>query len=187
MEENRILPNNPKVILDNDEEFYCGIELDKEQVGIHDIQKRAKSEGFREQTDRHITVLSSKPGDRLFEKLHKATKPQKKALIKQLESLFLETDWTFIPENLYYVGRETKDEAGETQEYREAYIRTIKMPGLEEFYKKLNKVFSTRIPPRFPHITLFTRGEGPDAKYLGIPIPTCDAFKALKAMKIQGQ
>ena len=173
-----IHPQNPSFL----KGYYLGIELTKDEVDISDIERIAKSRGFREQDYHHITVLHQSSFLSLFNKFSSF---EQKKVLEKIEDLIQDIDWSFTPKNIYYVaGLVPASKTGTVDESREAYIRTIEMPGIDLFITKLNKILNGNITLRFPHITLFTKGENKNPKYYGIPINTIEEFKKLTTKKI---
>jgi len=174
-----IHPQNPAFYKD----YYLGIGLTKEQVDISDVEKIARKKGFREQNHRHITILNEKTFLPLFNKFDKS---KQKKILHEIDALIKKTDWNFTPKDIYYVaGRVSANTDGTVEESRESFIRSVEMPSINTFIIKLNKILQADIPFRFPHITLFTKGEGENPKFYGIPISSKEEFKKLKTKKIK--
>ena len=164
------------------EELYFGIELTEGQVDISEIERLARAEGYREQTHRHITILNEKT---FIPLLNKFPESEQKRIFKEINDLVKETDWSFTPKDIYYVARPITPGVVADGKSKESYIRTVEMPGINGFITKINKILNADIPFRFPHITLFTRGEGKKVPpFYGIPINSLEQFKKLKTKKI---
>lgn len=173
-----IHPKTPSFTKD----WYLAIELTEAEVDVSEIKDMAIAKGFREQRHRHITILSEKTFVPLYEKLSDS---EKKRALKAIIDLIQETDWSFIPQDIYYVAGNLSAEITRTvPEYRESFIRTVKMPDIDKFITQLNQILNSDIPFRFPHITLFTKGEGKDRAYYGIPINSKEEFSKLRTKKI---
>jgi hypothetical protein len=166
-----------------DDDLYLAIYLVKSQSGIDRIRSKAENDGFREQNNLHITVLSEK----VFLPLLQESSPAKRTkIIQKIISLISHTDWKFKLEDIYYVaGLIPAARTGTRDEYRESYIRTVCMPGFNQFIENINNILESRIPLPFPHITLFTKGEGKNPKYYGIPINSKEEFQGLKSRQIR--
>jgi len=165
-------------------DFHISIKLTKNQVDLVDIAIIARRQGFREQTDRHITILSDIAGEQIENAISKLSAGRTKIIKNKIKSLVEDTDWKFKPQKIFYLTKETKDDDGNILEKRESFIRVVDMPGMGIFYKKLNKLLGTRIPVQFPHITLFSKGELPNCKYYGIPVNSKNEFRKLKTREI---
>lgn len=173
-----IHPNSPHFT----DDYYLGIELTKAQVDVSEIGDIAKTKGFREQTFRHITILSEKTFVPLFEKFNDS---EKKKVLEAINNLIQKTDWSFTPKGVYYVaGNFPADITRTVPEFRESYIRKVTMPDMDNFIVELNKILKSDIPLRFPHITLFTKGEGKNPAHYGIPINSKEGFNKLKTRLI---
>lgn len=61
-----IKPNKPILTPD----FYLCIELKESQVDVSQIKEKALQEGYREQTYRHITIVSRKNVGKVLEKFN---------------------------------------------------------------------------------------------------------------------
>ncbi|MFA4995555.1 MAG: hypothetical protein WC536_00165 [Patescibacteria group bacterium] len=171
-----IKPNKP--VLNSD--LHSCIELTANQVNVSDIKERALAEGYREQTSRHITILSGSKVREIIEH----TSLDKKVLNKKILSLLLKFDWEYKEKDLFHIEKSGYWDGSDILENRESYIRTIEMPSIKLLYKKISEKLGKNIPSQFPHITLFTRGERENFKYQGIAIPSEEDFLKLKPIKI---
>lgn len=163
-------------------DWYLGIELTQAEVDVSEIEDIAKTKGFREQTHRHITILSEKTFVPLYEKFNDS---EKRRVLKAIKNLIQEIDWSFVPQDIYYVAGNLSAEITRTvPECRESFIRIIKMPEVDKFITQLNQILESNIPFRFPHITLFTKGEGSNHAYYGIPINSKEEFAKLHTEKM---
>jgi len=171
-----IKPNKP--ILDSD--LHACIELTANQVNVSDIKERALAEGYREQTSRHVTILS---GSKIRE-IKKHCSLNTKELHDQILELLLKFDWEYEEKNLFHIEKSGYWDGSDILENRESYVRTIEMPDMKNFYDELDKVFRTNLPVQVPHITLFTRGERENPKYHGIAISSEKEFEKLNPRKI---
>lgn len=174
-----INPQKPILLSD----FRCYIKLKKNEVDISDIGALAKKEGYREQTNRHITIIG-KSGSEIIRNVFNNLKPKEKSQIaKKIQEIIRTLDWRFIPENIYHISRRGYLDESRKADNRESYIRTIKMPAMKKFYQRLGKLLNNKLEPRFSHITLFTRGEKPNPEYYGIPIISHAMFRKLYPQK----
>lgn len=182
-----ISPSKPIMTKD----LYCPIyiKLNRNQVDFCNIKQRAKYEGFREQTDRHITIIGATSQKKIKKALSKFTIEKQKKLIKEIKNLLKGLKWQYKQEPKIYLISEKKcfNKDGNIIEHRKAYIRPIKMPDMKTFYTKLNILLQSRIPVQFPHITLFTKGERPNPDYYGIGISSKTNFKRLHPKYIKDE
>jgi len=171
-----IKPDEP--ILHSD--LHACIKLTVNQVDVSDIKERALAEGYREQTSRHITILSSSQ----IKEIKKHCFSDTKELHDQLLELLLKFDWKYEEKDLFHIEKSGYWDGSDILENRKSYIRTIEMPDMKNFYKELDKVFKINLPVKVPHITLFTKGERKNPKYYGIAVSSKEEFKKLKPVKI---
>lgn len=165
--------------------FESAIMLRKSEVDTGDIKVRAIKEGYLEQKQRHITVIGGTSSRIMVEKLDLLFQKDKEDKIRQIKKLFKKIDWQFEPKNIYHILKLGMEYDDFEKDERESYIRLIKQPGMTKFYRKLNRLLGTNLPTQFPHITLFTNGERPDASYRGIAINSKEKFKQLHPKKIK--
>jgi len=162
--------------------FESAIMLRKSEVDISGIKTIAIKEGYKEQRARHITVIGS--CHYIKDRLDLLSKKDKGKKIKQIKKLLKEIDWQFAPMDVYHISRKGLPFSESEEDERESYIRIVKQPGMKKFYNKLNRLLGTNIPTQFPHITLFTKGERPNALYKGISISSKEKFKQLHPRKV---
>ena len=179
-----IKPVKP-VMLPSDGFAEYTIKLNKNQVDYGDLKSRKELKGFREQTKRHITVVGDKASLKIEKALNKFSVPERKKKITQIESILKKLEWQYFPGDIYLIEKKKHFRNPKVLEHRKSYVRLVKMPDMDVFYRKLNTLLKTRIPTQIPHITLFTKGEYlPERKYFGISIPSKAAFKKLNPKKI---
>lgn len=148
------------------------------------LNQRASQDGYREQTDRHITVLGDSwdPGKSV---IIEATEKDKKELIRQITEWINEFEWEFELKEIYHIDRARFVYENDGQkDMRKAYIRSVEMPDMERLYQRLNEQLGLKMPTQFPHSTLFTIGERPNPKYYGISIPSKAEFERMNPMLI---
>ncbi len=176
-----IRPKNKPVMVEDEAALY----LDADEVDISDIKERAVSEGYREQTERHVTIIGDSAGKAIKEALLKHPLEQKQQFLNIVKKLLLELDWEFKFKEIYHIEKTgTFYGGGEHVEERQSYIRAINMPAMEEFYRELNKLLDLNLPTQFPHITLFTKGERENPVWYGIGIGSEEKFKTLSPIKV---
>lgn len=172
-----------KPILNDD--LFCYIRLKKSQIDYGKLRSKAKREGFREQIDRHITIIGGATQDRVLKILSKRKPEERKKIVKEIGSIAKNPDWKYVQGDVYEIERRKYLKRYKVWEHRESYIRIIEMPAMGLFYRNLNTLLHTHIPTQFPHITLFTKGEGPGFKFYGIPIVSRAEFKQFHPKKAQ--
>ncbi len=172
MKQKLIKPSKP--ILKNN--YFCYIRLKKDEVDISSVKEIAKAKGFREQTFRHITILSSGNFVAIQTSLSKG---ERQKINNQIRRKIKELDWSYEEKDTYLISKKVNK-----NENRQSYICTIKMPAIDKFFRYVNKLLHLDIPTQYPHITLFTKGESKNFSYYGISIPSKKEFKTLKPKKI---
>jgi len=176
---NIITPKKPTLAKD----FYCSIKLNKNQVDYGNLKLVAEKKKFREQTKRHITILSGSSLEKVRNILNRLSVKEKKVTIIKLKTILKNLKWQYTQKEIYLINKKSCYGNSKVLEHRKSYIRTIEMPDIHIFYKKLNTLFSIYIPTQFPHITLFTKGERPSPDWYGIAIPSKGEFKKLHPKK----
>jgi hypothetical protein len=172
----KITPPQPEIF----ESLFCGIDLPNKIVDVASIKDRAIADGFHEQPNKHITILyTAKKLKNFIDKL--GEEKIKQIILQAIEGL----NWEYEEKEIYYIEKKSIF-PGENQkeEYRQSYIRVIDQPDMAIFYERLSKKLGETIKPNFPHITLFSKGEGENPDYLGIGIPDYTDFQTLKPIKI---
>jgi hypothetical protein len=157
----------------------CMIKLNKNQIDYGNLKSRKELKGFREQTNRHITVIGGGTSEKIEKVLNKLSILKRNKKVAELKSILKNLEWQYIQKEIYFINQKSHFGNPKILEHRESYIRIIKMPDLKIFYHKLNTLLKTHIPMKFPHITLFTKGERPNPEYFGIAIPSKNVFKKL--------
>jgi ribosomal protein S30 len=176
---NIIKPRKPILARD----FFCGIKLNKNQVDSGNLKSAVEKNGFREQTQRHITIISG--AGKFKSALFKFPAKERKQKIIKIKNILKNLNWRYTQKDIYSVNKKSYFSGLKILEHRKSYIRTIEMPDIHIFYKKLNILLKTHIPEQFTHITLFTKGERLNAPWRGIPIPSKTEFKKLHPVKIK--
>lgn len=176
-----IKPKNKPVILEHTVTLY----LYPGEVDNSRIAERARAEGYREQTERHVTIIGNSASLAIKEALEKYSPEKQQQFGGILKNLLDKLDWKFKPKEFYHIEKKgIFAGGGDLFEARESYIRVIKMPAIEKLYKELNKLLGLDLPTQFPHITLFTRGERQDPVWYGIGIGSEEKFNELNPKKI---
>jgi hypothetical protein len=165
--------------------FEYMIWLNEKQIDYGNLKSRKELKGFKEQTDRHITIIGDIASIKIEKALSKLSISKRKKKINEIKFLLKSFKWQFYQKDIYRI--EKKKYFGNTKilEHRKSYIIVIEMPDIKIFYRKLNILLKTRIPTQIPHITLFTKGECSLRGYFGISVPSKSAFRKLNPKKIK--
>ncbi|MFA6585823.1 MAG: hypothetical protein WCS86_01540 [Candidatus Paceibacterota bacterium] len=174
-----IKPRKPVLARD----FFCAIKLNKSQVDYGNLKSKKELKDFKEQIDRHITIMGGV--DRFKSALYKFSAKERRKKIIKLKSILKSLKWQYVQKDIYFVNRKSYYGDSRVLEHRKSYIRLIEMPDMDVFYRKLNILLKTHIPTQFPHITLFAKGERPNAPWRGILIPSKSKFRKLHPIKIK--
>ena len=149
------------------------------------VKDIAEKEGLSRKIDFHITLIGSKTGQAILEKLSKLPEEEKEKVILSIEALANDFDWSYelIPE-YYSISKKHKsgDEGGE--ELRKSIIQPIALPDLALFYEKLNELIGSDFDIPFPHMTLFTTSTNEVTKLRGIGIYSEKEFEALNPERL---
>lgn len=163
----------------------CMIKLNKNQIDYGNLESKKELKGFREQTERHITIVGDKTLTKIENVLNKFPVSERKNKIAKLKSILKNLEWKFLQKDIYLINKKKYLGDRKILEHRKSYVRLIDMPDMYYFYHKLNILLKTHISAQLPHITLFTKGENPSREYFGISIPSKAAFKKLHPKKIK--
>ncbi len=166
--------------------LYSWIRLDKNEVDIRSIQKKATRAKYREQTKRHITIIGGTTTERIRNIFNTFDERGKKIYRKKIELVLKKLRWSYYQKSIHHI---TKNgyftwSGGMRKEKRKAYIASLELPAIRVLYRNINRLLHTRLPTQYPHITLYTKGEKRNNLYYGIPIPSLKEFKSLHPKKI---
>lgn len=150
------------------------LNIPPQAVNLDTLQEKAKQNGMEPKEEFHVTAIGFKTGNKIKEIIGTMPSAQQQVLVENIQSIINETDWScsLLPD-VFHISKEytSKDQntGKKITALRESYIQKVSLPGLTEFYNKLNNLLGTsfEIPPI--HITLFTGGNDKDAK-MGIGI-----------------
>lgn len=172
--------NKPKLLPD----FRAYIYLDVSEVDFSGIEEKAIKEGYRKQTEGHITVIGN-----TYAKIIRDALPSQKSseeVLVTLQNLTDEFSWQFKPSKIYHIRKEGRFGSEDAPlEQRESYIMAINMPDMAKFYAGINELFNIQLSSHFPHITLFTKGESANPHYYGIGIRSIEEFNKLDPKEIK--
>lgn len=163
----------------------CMIKLNKNQVNYGDLKLRKELMGFREQTNRHITIVGDKTLLLIEKALNRFSVLERKKKVAKLKFISKNLKWEYKQKGIYFIEKKKYFGNPKILEHRKSYIRLVDMPDIYIFYQKLNFLLETHIPVQFSHITLFTKGEHSSREYFGISISSKTEFKKLHPKKIK--
>ena len=84
-----------------------------------------------------------------------ANRPQKDLFLRAIA----ETDWSYeLSDIFHHLVEDVEDEDKSKNVHIESIIQIVNIPGLEDFYKKLEGIIGEKIMARPTHITLYTFG-----------------------------
>lgn len=164
--------------------LYCGLLLEGEGADSSRIESIATEEGFRKQTERHVTILGGQAQIILKGILDKLSDEEGVEILEKIKSLLESLEWKYKQKEIYKIRKQGYFDDPNILENRQSYICMIDMPDMDVFYKELNSLLKTDIPVQVPHITLFTKGERENSKWYGIPIPSIEEFNKLEPVSI---
>ena len=177
-----IKPSKPIIV---EAPLGCGIWWNKNQIDYGNLRSRKELKGFRKQTNRHITIIGGKLSRKIKDIFNKLSVSERKKKLAEFKSILKSLNWKYIQKDIYFINKKSYFGNSKVLEHRKSYIRTIEMPDIHIFYKKLNILLKAHIAEQFPHITLFTKGERKNTDFYGIPIPSKTEFKKLHPIKIE--
>jgi hypothetical protein len=177
-----ITPRNKPIVYEDQE---SALFLEKSEVDISDIEAKARNEGYREQTERHITIIGG-TAQLIRELIAEYPADTQEGLWQKIADLLQDYEWKFMPKDVYHIKKTgTFSGGGDLIEERQSYIRAIEMPDMAKYYAEVSKLLNTDLPVQFPHITLFTKGERENPKWYGIGIASEEVFQTMNPVKIQ--
>lgn len=181
IKKNTTIPSKPIIVKGL---LGCMIKLKKNQINYGNLKSKKELKGFREQANRHITIVGGKTAEKIEKILSKFSKSEKNKKVTELKTLLKSLKWQYFQKEVYFINQKSYYGSSKILEHRKSYIRLIKMPDIDIFYRKLNTLLKTHFLAQFPHITLFSKGEHLDREYFGIPISSKVEFKKLHPKKI---
>jgi len=123
------------------------------------IKEYFLARGFSLKNEHHVTIVGNSSGKEISNFWESLSPSSRIRAITGFRHLVCSFDWNFSLLDEYF--RLIKDySSSDISDKRETIIRLIDLPCLEEFYRKLNRMFSFTIPLPVPvaHITLFAKG-----------------------------
>ncbi len=142
-------------------------------------QGAAQERGLTAKDEFHITVIGFKTGKALSELYAHRSPTEQARIVQALYDMAKAISWQAAPLDggLLYIEKEYSFRNNK-KEKRSSIIQLLEMPGMQEFYTRLNAAIGTdfALPP--PHITLFT-GNG-----TGIGIDSLADLQELKPQQI---
>ena len=142
--------------------LYCGLLLEGEGADSSKIESIAAEEGFRKQTERHVTILGSAAQAILKGIFNKFSNEERVETLEKVKSLLESLEWKYkqVSEKTYQEIYEhftaTDDTGGWPIDFTDIYYETaIEVLGFEpaaRMYLEVKK--------RFPNLTLAANGNG---------------------------
>lgn len=148
---------------------------------IKKLQSRARRWRFSAKEEFHLTVIGTKTA-RILKELSETD------IAAKIEKVLAKIDWKYSLNKEILKIRKSyyrTDAQGESQkETRESIIQMIDLTGLDQFYKKMNSTFKTKIDLPVPHITLFSKSTDKRKQLRGIGVYSKEDLLALRPEEI---
>ena len=187
MEKRKIIEKNNRVNFDKDK---LTVLLDIYPVfeNLDILRERAKEDGLVEKSDFHITLIGSKTGKKIIQKLKGLSDEERREKIKEIQKIISITDWSYDTKSEYYAITKTFPEyldENKKPESRSSYVQIVELPTLRGFYARLNQILDMKLKVPLPHITLFSISSIVGKETRGIGIYSEKQMKKLIAKKIE--
>ena len=88
--------------------FGCMIKLKKNQINYGNLKSRKELKGFREQINRHITIIGGKTAEKVDKIFSKFSTPERNKKIAELKTLLKDLKWQHIQKEIYFVNQKSK-------------------------------------------------------------------------------
>ena len=168
---------HPKSVHFDKEKATCLLAIDETSISLTGLHQKALGQGFEKKKEFHITVIGFQTGAKILEALTKH--PDKGSALAAIETLAKETDWSFsTKDGVYQVAKDYTFSNG-SHEHREAFLQTLTLPALKDFYERINEMLGTNFESPPVHVTLYTKGSDREKSRMGIGINSEAEFKAL--------
>lgn len=158
------------------------LHLDPATIDLEQLHAAAEEHSMVPKGEFHITILGFSNGNEI-KKIIKALPPESQGPMREkIKSLIEGTDWHFsiAPERFHmteeYMVPGSGPDGTEQHAKKESYIQMVDLPGMEDFFKKLNALLGTafEVPPA--HVTMYTGGDDPETSKNGIGIKSQTEF-----------
>lgn len=168
----------------------CLLALSKDGFGFEVVRTAAHERALQEKEEIHLTVIGSETGSQILSLLNALPSAERQQKIAALQALIESTDWSFeLVDEYWYVQKDyndpdPRDPTRTIPETRKSIIQLVHLPGMQEFYEKLNALLGTSFQTPLPHITLFTASTRADKQQRGIGLYSKEEFEALNPERL---
>ena len=114
--------------------------------------------------------------------MKKIKEGERENVLNEIEDLSKSIDWEArLRDEVYYIKKEYPERKNEI---RESIIQIAKIRGLEDFYKKLQKLIGIEFEIPLPHVTIFSNSTNPEKRLRGIGIYSEKQFRKMNPIRI---
>ena len=159
------------------------LEVDASSVDTSPVENYAAQEGFEPKDEYHLTVIGFSVGNKLKKSLKHLSSEQQETAMGELNHAIGLLGATTLKSDRYHRISKTYN-YGEEAETRESIIQEVDIEGVEEFYSVYSQITGQELGTPFPHLTLYTKGDGEDS-YRGIGIPSVEALDTISHQQIE--
>jgi uridine kinase len=184
----------PEQILFDENAFSLILKIDNDAVDLDFINDFSKANELELKNEFHITVLGLKNGGEIRKTLESLSNKERQKMFSEIRFLVDSTDWHFVfDQDRYFVSKKYENvadpEGSETTvgEERVSCIQMVILPGMNQFYKKLNTLLGTNLEAPPPHITLCAKSSDSNNMQRGIGIYSQNEFVGLNPERIGGK
>ncbi|MBT4251528.1 hypothetical protein HOD82_04180 [bacterium] len=167
-----------RVIFSRDDSILL-LDVSPENINLERVRNFAKEKGLFEKKEFHFTIIGSKTTDEILKKIKEG---ERENVLNEIEDLSKSIDWEArLRDEVYYIKKEYPERKNEI---RESIIQIAKIRGLEDFYKKLQKLIGIEFEIPLPHVTIFSNSTNPEKRLRGIGIYSEKQFRKMNPIRI---
>lgn len=158
------------------------LDIDPATVETSTVADYAIEHGFQPKDSYHFTIIGDAIGAALQERLEQLPADQRENMIGQINQSISQLGAARLKDDAYHRLVKTFD-YGDKPETRESIIQEAEIDGVEDFYATFSSITGLELGTPFPHITLYTKGDGEDS-HKGIGIRSAEFFDTLHHQQI---
>ncbi len=148
--------DSPNLIFDENKKTVL-LHIKKEDLDLAIVRNFAPAESLFPKQEFHITIIGRETGEIIL---------KENLDFEKIKELVKGTDWNFgLTQEYFYITKQYPE-----NEKRESIIQVVELPGLSDFYIKLNDSTGHNFSFPFPHVTLYTSSTKEENRFRGIGI-----------------
>jgi hypothetical protein len=159
------------------------LEIDPSFVDLTSKKSIAQELGLLTKPSFHFTILGTKTKLSILALRPNATDEEQENLLAYIEQLANNFSWEVTMRDEFYLLKQdyNDDNIAET---RTTIIQMADIPDIEDFYRELNTLLSTKFDTPLPHVTLYSGSTRPDKMLRGIGVYCKKDLEKMGAKKI---